>query len=157
MIKRKTRDIILVIISILILTVGLFFYINYNIKMLMLDYETKISELNQQTAKNLQNLQQNLKNQIGNLGSNLSSQIGFVDTNLKNFKKQNQQELNTLSNLIDQIEQQSNIKLNELKDELKNIKIQSADFSAILPTLSIKSLHSKPRKLCLTFSDLSIK
>ena len=77
-------------------------------------------------------LHQDLKNQISILGSNLSSQIGFVDINLQNFKKQNQQEINTLSNLIDEIERQSDIKLSELKDELKDIRIKSADFSAIV-------------------------
>lgn len=132
MIRKKSRDIILIAVSVLILTSGLVFYFNYNIKALKLDYEAKISGLGQQTAANLQNLQQDLKNQIGNLGSNLSSQIGFVDASLQNFKRQNQQEINTLSSLIDQIEQQSNIKLNELKVELKNIRIQSADFSAIV-------------------------
>lgn len=132
MIKKKTRDTILIIISVLILTSGLIFYFNYSIKVIKLDYEAKISGLGRQTAENLQNLQQNLKNQIEDLGSNLSSQIGFVDTNLQNFRKQNQQEINTLSSLIDQIEQQSNIKLNELKVELKNIRIQSADFTAIV-------------------------
>ena len=37
-----------------------------------------------------------------------------------------------MSSLIDQIEQQSNIKLTELKNELKDVQIKSADFSAIV-------------------------
>ena len=80
----------------------------------------------------MQALQQSIETQISTLGSNLSLQIGFVDSNLQNFKQQNQKEIKTLSGLIDEIERQSDIKLGELKDELKNIRIKSADFSAIV-------------------------
>lgn len=125
---KQTKNIILIVLLVLIPTGSLLLYFNYSIKIVRQDYEAGISDLGRNTAENLKAL--GLKMDV--LGSNLSSQIGFVDTNLQNFKKQNQQEINTLSNLIDQIEQQSSIKLNELKDELKNIKIKSADFSAIV-------------------------
>ena len=128
MINKKTQNIIFIILGVLILTGGVIYYFNYNLNLVKQDYSTKILELNKQFTENLQDL----KNQISILGSNLSSQIGFVDINLKNFKKQNQQEINTLSNLIDEIERQSDIKLGELKDELKDIRIKSADFSAIV-------------------------
>ena len=125
---KKTQNIILAVVLLLILTGGLTYYFNYQIKTVRQDYELKILDLHQKTAENLQAL----KNTIGELSVNLSSQIGLVNTNLQGFKTQNQIQINTLSNLIDQIEQQSNIKLNELKDELKNIQIKSADFSAIV-------------------------
>lgn len=126
--SKKIQNIILVIVLNLILIGGLIYYFNYSIKMVRQDYEGKFLDLNQQIASNLQVLEA----QIITLGSNLSSKIGLVDVNLQNFKRQNQQEINTLSQLIDQIEQQSDIKLSELKDELKNIRIKSADFSAIV-------------------------
>src|SRR3989338_6606671 len=140
MLDKKTKNIILIILLVLIPTASLLLYFNYNIKIVRQDYESRILDLNQKMSENLQAL----GSKIDVLGSNLSSQIGFVDTNLQNFKKQNQQEINTLSNLIDQIEQQSDIKLNELKTELKNIQIKSADFSAIVEdvlqsTVSIKT------------------
>lgn len=130
--SKKTKNIILMIVIVLLLTGGLTYYFNYRINLVRQDYETKISELNKQTAENLKSTQNALQNAIEVLGSNLSSKIGFVDVNLQNFKKRNQQQIGTLSNLIDQIEQQSNIKLTELKNELKDIRIQSADFSAIV-------------------------
>lgn len=111
-----------------ILTGSLAYYFNYSIKLVRQDYQAKISELDQQTAENLQLLKASLESQ----GINLSSQIGLVDTNLQSFKKQNQEEIKTLSELIEEIEQQSNIKLSELKNELKDIQIKSADFSAIV-------------------------
>jgi len=132
MLNKKTQNTVLIILSVLALTWGLVYYFNYNIKIVRQDYDSKIFNLNEQLADSLQNLQQSLERQIQILDSNLSSQIGFIDTNLQNFKRQNQQEINTLSDLIEQIEQQSNIRLKELKDELKNIRIKSADFSAIV-------------------------
>ena len=63
---------------------------------------------------------------------NLSSEIGLISTSLQNFKGQNQKEIKTLSDLIDQIEQQSNIQLNELKTQVTSIRIKSADFTAIV-------------------------
>src|SRR3989338_8817197 len=137
---KKTQNIFLGAILILILIGSTVIYFNYQIKVVRLDYESRISELGKQTAENLQTV----RGAIAQLGISLSSQIGLVDTNLQSFKVQNQVQISTLSNLIDQIEQQSNIKLNELKDELKNVKIKSADFSAIVndvlqSTVSIKT------------------
>ena len=137
---KKTLNALLVILLVLALAGGVIYYFNYSLDIVRQDYNTRIIELNEQFTQNLQGL----KNQIAVMGSNLSSQVGLVDTSLQNFKAQNQVQINTLSSLIDQIEQQSNIKLNELKDELKNIKIKSADFSAIVEdvlqsTVSIKT------------------
>jgi len=128
MLDKKTKNIILIILLVLIPTASLILYFNYSITIVRQDYEARISDLSQRMSENLQAL----GSKIDVLGSNLSSQIGFVDINLQNFKKQNQQEINTLSSLIDQIEQQSSIKLDELKSELKDIRIKSADFSAIV-------------------------
>ncbi len=128
MLHKKTRNIIIIVALVLILTGSLVYYSNYSINLVRQDYSARIIDLSQKVEENLQSLE----TQLGILGANLSSQIGFIDTNLQNFKKQNQQEINTLSQLIEQIEQQSNIRLSELKEELKNIKIKSADFSAIV-------------------------
>ena len=128
MIKKNTRNFLLAILCAIFLVVGLIYYFNYSIDIVRHDYETKFVNLERKTAENLQELE----TQIKLLGSNLSSQILFVKADLRAFKKQNQQQIDTQSKLIDQIEQQSNIKLNELRNELKNIKIQSADFTAIL-------------------------
>ena len=140
MISKKARNIVLVVFAVLVLTAGIIYYFNYNLGLIRQDYTAKILELDEQFTESLLDL----KNQISTLGSNLSSQIGFVETDLKKFKGQNQQEIKTLSGLIDEIEQQSSIKLTELKNELKDIRIKSADFSAIVDdvlqsTVSIKT------------------
>ena len=99
-------------------------YFNYNLKTAKQDYDAKITTLGKLTIAALQSMQKDI--------SNISSQVGNIDNSLKNFKKQNEQEIEALSGLIDQIEQQSNIKLNELKQDLNSIRISSADFSAIV-------------------------
>lgn len=125
---NKRMQIAVAVLFVLLLTGSLVYYFNYNIKLARQDYESKISELKGDVDEGFKALQSD----ITDLGASLSSQIGFIDTSLQNFKKQNQKDIDTLSELIDQIEQQSSIKLNELKLEVKNIRIQSADFSAIV-------------------------
>jgi len=127
-IERHARNIIAIIALALVLSGGIVLYFNHQLSLARQDYELKISGLSQQTAENLEIL----RAAMSDMGINLSSQIGLVDVNLQNFKKQNQHEIKTLSDLIDEIEQQSNIKLTELKNELKDIQIKSADFSAIV-------------------------
>lgn len=125
---KKSTQIALAALCVLALTGGLVYYFSYNINLVKLDYESKILSLKNQEESNFKKL----TGIIGDLAANLSSQIGFLDTSLENFKKQNQKDIKTLSELIDQIEQQSSIRLSELKDEVKNIRIKSADFSAIV-------------------------
>ena len=116
----------------LILLGGISFYFNYKVDVMQKDYNSKILELDKKSEENLQNLSQSLASKIDAVSSNLSSEIGLISTSLQNFKSQNQEQIKTLSDLIDQIEQQSNIKLNELKTQLTNIQIKSADFTAIV-------------------------
>lgn len=124
MLNKKTRNMLVIALSVLVLLGGMIFYTNYNLGIIKKDYNAKVADLSRNIGS--------LGNQLTALGTNLSTQIGLVDTSLQNFKKQNEQEINTLSKLIEQIEQQSNIKLTELKNELKDIKIKSIDFSAIV-------------------------
>ena len=125
--NKKIR-IALILFGIFLLAGSMIYYFDYNLKLAKQDYNAKISELSRNSEENFKNV----KNNIADMGQNLSSQIGFIDSGLQNFKKQSQKDLDTLSKLIDQIEKQSNINLNELKTEVKNIRIQSADFSAIV-------------------------
>ena len=130
--NKKTKNIIFITVLILILTSGVVLYFNYQLNIIQKDYESKIIGLRQDTATSLKAIRNGLEKQMEFLSSNLTSQIGDVDESLKSFKTQNQKQIDALSNLIDQIEHQSSIKLNELKNELKDIRIQSADFSAIV-------------------------
>ena len=132
MVSKNIKNTILIVLAVLLWTGGLIYYFNHSITVVKEDYQSRILELDKRLEKNIQVLQQALETKIEIFGANLSTKIGLVDNSLQEFKKQNQREINTLSNLIDEIEQQSNIKLSELKDELKNIRIKSADFSAIV-------------------------
>lgn len=122
--NRNKKNVVIITFSILLFLALLVYYINYNITLVKQDYGAKILDLNKNVAESVSGLEF----QINTLNSNLSS----LDSNLQGFKEQNKQQIKTLSQLIDEIEQQSNIRLKEIKDELKDIKIQSADFSAIV-------------------------
>src|SRR3989344_8925405 len=122
---NKDKKVALLLIGMAIVwSILIVFYFNYNLKIIKQDYDAKITVLGQLTAAAVQSIQRDI--------SNLSSQANSIDTSLKNFKKQNEQEIQTLGGLIEQIEQQSDIKLNELKEDLNSIRISSADFSAIV-------------------------
>ena len=122
---NKDKKIALLLITLfLVWTLVLVSYFNYNINIVKEDYDAKITTLGQLTAAALKSVQQDI--------SNLSSQADIMDSSLKSFKKENEQEVQTLSALIEQIEQQSSIQLNKLKEDLNSIRIKSADFSAIV-------------------------
>ena len=125
MFKKQIHNTIFVSIFILVIAVGLAYYSNYKAEILQKDYNSKILELDKKSEKNLQNLSQSLASKIDAVSSNLSSEIGLISTSLQNFKSQNQEQIKTLSDLIDQIEQQSNIQLNDLKTQLTNIRIKA--------------------------------
>ena len=98
-------------------------------------YNTKVNELNQEilTLDNkLDHVNKNLKSDISSLNRNLTSEIDLVDSDLRNFKMQNKEDINTLTQLIDEIEKQSEIQLGELRDDLKSIQVKSQDFTAII-------------------------
>ncbi|MCH8329715.1 MAG: trypsin-like peptidase domain-containing protein [Nanoarchaeota archaeon] len=97
-----------------------------------MNFNTKLTELNKDINANINQLGQSLGENISSLKDDLTGKIGIIDTNLKSFKSKNEQEINTLSNLIDEIEKQSEIQLGELKEELKSIKVKSQDFTSII-------------------------
>ena len=121
---RDKKTALLLIGMAVVWTVLLVLYFNYNLNVVKQDYNAKLSYLGQVTLAAIQSIQKDI--------SNLSSQTSSIDSSLKNFKKQNAQEIQALEGLIEQIEQQSDIKLNELKEDLNSIRISSADFSAII-------------------------
>lgn len=132
MADKITKYAISILLSILLLSSGIVIYVNHNIELIKQDYGTKILDLNNEVVENLKSLKTALENQMEFLNYNLSSRIGDVSVDLEDFKRQNELQINAISNLIDQIEKQSNIQLNELKGQLRDIQIKSADFSAII-------------------------
>ncbi len=125
---NHTKVLAISIVLLLIVSIGLILYYNNKINTL----SENVISLNKEILKELNQMNESLKGDISSLDENLTMEIGLVDTNLRNFKTQNEGEINTLSNLIDEIEKQSEIQLGELKEELKSIRIKSKDFTAII-------------------------
>ncbi|MBI2651579.1 trypsin-like peptidase domain-containing protein [Candidatus Woesearchaeota archaeon] len=127
-----TKVLVISLVLLLVSNLSLVVYYNSKISELSQDFNSRIIEIGKETASTLSQIKQTLAKDISSLKSNLTSEIQLMDTSLQSFKKKNQEEINTLSSLIDEIEKQSNIKLDELKDELKSVKVKSEDFSAIV-------------------------
>ncbi|HLC60138.1 MAG TPA: trypsin-like peptidase domain-containing protein [Candidatus Nanoarchaeia archaeon] len=132
MFRKQIHNTIVASALILIILGGLSYYFSYRMEVMQKDYDSKIAELDKKSEDDLNQLGRSLAAKIDAVRLNLSSELGLISTSLQNFKGQNQKEIKTLSDLIDQIEQQSNIQLNELKDQVTNIRIKSADFTAIV-------------------------
>ena len=111
---------------------GLVLYENKKRDDLNTEFNTKLVLLNKDIVKNLNELRQDTVSDISSLKNNLTLKIDFIDTIFSNFRQKNDVEIATLNSLIDQIEKQSDIKLNELKQEVSTIKVKSADFSSII-------------------------
>lgn len=131
--KLDTKKLLIIFfVTILLASGGIVLYYNNELKIIQLDYNNKLFVLNRDLLKNVNDLSQDLNQEISLVQSNLSLKVGLVQLNLDNFKNLNKQEHNTLNDLIDQIEEQSNLQLKELKEEITNIQVQSQDFTAII-------------------------
>ena len=122
------KVLIISIVLLLVVTGSLIYYYNKKID----ELNTKILVLNNVMVSDLKALEQDLTNDISSLNENLTSEIGVIDIDLRNFKTQNKEDINTLNTLIGEIEKQTEVQLVELKDELKDIKVKSKDFTAII-------------------------
>src|SRR3989344_1694533 len=126
--KQKLKE-FLIYLSIVIIIVGavsIYFY-KQNQKIVQ-DYSAKVAELNE----DLKDTKSELSSDIEETKDVLSSDIGSVKNNLNVLKEKSDREFKTLSDLINEIEKQANLKLAQLKSEVKDIQIKSADFSAIV-------------------------
>ena len=133
MVNLDTKRLLIIFSVVIILVSGsIVFYYNNEIKKVQLDYNNKITTLNRDLIKTINEFNQDLQREIFLVDANLSLKINLVDNELDKSKKKNELEIITLNNLIDQIEEQSNLQLQELKLELSAIQVESGDFSAIV-------------------------
>lgn len=107
---------------------SIIFYYNNEIKKI----NAKILVLNRETLQNLNQLRQDTDLDMADLNINLSLKINLVENNVDDLRKQNEQDVTTLNDLIESIEKQSSIQLQELKQEVSSIQVKSQDFSSII-------------------------
>ena len=126
--KQKLKE-LLTYLSIVIVIVGaVSFYFHKQNQKIVQDYSAKVTKLNE----DLKDTKSELGSDIEETKDVLSSDIGSVRNNLNVLKDKSNKEFKTLSDLIKEIEKQSNLKLDQLKSEVRDIQIKSADFSAIV-------------------------
>ncbi len=130
--ERKLKEIFVYFGVVILLVGGVAVYFNYRQNRIIEDYSQQIAGLNSQLSNKIEAAEKSLKGDIAASKEILSSDISSVRSNLNQMKERNEKELNTLSGLINEIEKQANLKLDQLKSEVKDIQIKSADFSAIV-------------------------
>lgn len=126
------KVLIISIAFIILVSLSLIFYYNNKIDNQRDEFNSMFLAMNKKFSENMGQLEQKLGSDITAVKNNLTTEVQLVDTSLRNFKTQNKEEIKTLANLIDEIEKQSNIQLDTLKNELKTIKVNSKDFTAII-------------------------
>ena len=126
------KVLVISVILVLLSSSSLVLYENKKRNDLNNEFNAKLVLLNKDIVKNLNKLRQDTESDISSLKNNLTLKIDFIDTSFSNFRQKNDVEIATLNSLIDQIEKQSDIKLNELKQEVSTIKVKSVDFSSII-------------------------
>jgi S1-C subfamily serine protease len=131
----------LMIAGTIILIVGAIAYSNVRIAETNKDFTTRLLVLNKEIVTNLNELQQDLDKSMSTLKNNLTVEIGVIDMSLQNFRKKNELDIAALNSIINEIERQSDIKLEELKHEISTIQVKSKDFSAIIDDV-VKSVVS---------------
>jgi S1-C subfamily serine protease len=140
--KLNDKKVLVICLAVvLIVALGLVFYYNNKLQNLSQEFDQKLLVLNKDIVTNLNQLQQRVEDDIFSLKSNLTLEMELIDSSLKSFRNKNEQEITALNSLIEQIEKQSSIKLDELKQEISTIQVESKDFSAIIDDV-IKSVVS---------------
>ncbi|MBL7055466.1 trypsin-like peptidase domain-containing protein [Candidatus Woesearchaeota archaeon] len=128
----SNKALVISIVLLLVVVSGIVYYYNNQIKVLNENFDTRLVLLNKDILGNINTLQEDVDQTFTSLKNNLSMEIGLVDNNLQNFRKKNDKDIKTINSLIDEIEKQSDIKLNELKEEISTIQVESTDFSSII-------------------------
>ena len=131
--SKEAKKVSIFFSIIIILIIAGFSFSIYKISEDMkLDYTTKMLTMNKNLIENLNQVKESLEEDLFSIKTNLSLKLNLVENNLQNFRDQNKKDIVTLNDLIEQIEEQSDIKLQELKEEVSDIKVQSEDFSSIV-------------------------
>ena len=121
---EKGRQHLIYFLVLILVVSGLLFYNYYTSTKLKEDYNSKIL----QTLDSLKKTRTELVESI----SNSDIKIDSVNNDITTYKLTNQEDIKNLNSLIKQIEQQSNLQLEELKSDIKNVQVQSGDFTGIV-------------------------
>ncbi len=121
------------LVAIIIIVAGsIIVFQTYQFNEIQKDYNTKLLLLNENLIQNLNTLRQDVDEEIFLMQSNLTLKLDLVERSLGNFRDKTEQDVLTLGDLISQIEEQSNLQLEELKQEVSSIQVESGDFSSIV-------------------------
>src|SRR3989344_709580 len=115
--KERLKEIAIYLGIVILIVGGVVLYFNKQKEKLIADYTGQIDVL----TGNLKDTKSELKGDIQDTEKSLGASINSVSTNVALLKEQNDRQFNTMSDLINEIEKQANLKLDQLKSEVKDI------------------------------------
>jgi len=120
-ISRQMAFNIAIVIIFMLIIVGQTYYINK-------DYTEKVLQVNADLAA----MENELTNVLLNLTDEVIEQRVLFNSMISTLRDDNLKNFNSLQGLIKDVETQSNIQLTEIKEDISNIKVSSADFTEII-------------------------
>jgi len=135
----KYKEIIVFAILLVLFSSGMVFYFNYKLNIVNNQIQTAqknikdmINENNQKISKEIDNFNKEVDDGFSAIRNDFTGELNTLKKDYTASQERNKMEIKTINSLINEIESQSNIKLDEIKDELKNVKVKSSDFSHII-------------------------
>jgi len=128
---KKQKNIIILSLLVVLLVGSIIGYQYYSVKKL----EEKIESLSNKLSVAVDDYNKGLSNldvKLTNLNTTMDAQNKFLNNELTDVKEESKKSIDALSDLIEEVESQSNIQLEELKGDVKDISVEKLDFSAII-------------------------
>ncbi|HLD49299.1 MAG TPA: trypsin-like peptidase domain-containing protein [archaeon] len=120
---KRTRIVIIAIVIVLV-SAGFLYYNNM--------ISEKFSSLENDYNSKLGAAEQSFLAKQEQLKKDYTTQINYIDTQLKNTQSEYQKKISSLASAVSTLENKSASDINLLQQQIKDINIQSADFSAIV-------------------------
>ncbi len=125
----------------LLISVSLLAFVAFSLHDLKEDTDAKLLLLSKDMLSAMSNVRTELNNDLVALQENTTMQADAMRSSLSKMQKSNEIEIKALQNLLDQIETQSSIRFDELREDIATIEVEGADFSGIIDDV-IKSVVS---------------
>jgi len=131
--ETKQTYIIFSLVILLILAGGSYGYYILNERLIVLGNNLiKLDNKLDRISTELNDKTDNLNGMINDVSKSLSEKSKTLENNIDKVKEENDKSAMALSNLIKEVEQQSNIELEKVKKDIQSVGVVAGDFSQIV-------------------------
>ena len=125
MAEKKDNKTLAIILIVGLAVAGFSFFLSFSVRKDM-NYKLNTAE------NNLANLIETLGKEVQDIKRNLSLEDKLLESQVEALKEGTDKRIGTLAGVVDDLQSQSNQKLEDLKKELATIQVDSSDFSMIV-------------------------